>query len=299
MMLRNPVSSTLSQAFSAVFLLATLSGVAAQEYGAPFDCEPIVDGVRYDLTGLKGLQLLGWEVHSPPSKFIDELRFDLCGILQPVGGRSSEDQCPSGTVACLTKINRKSSEGTDRITAVIPVAHISSLDPEISHLSASEGLSIVLHGPSYPSSPSTLIPQSLKVNLACAESSSNPLLVSYEHGQVTVEWSSRGACKAHEEHPSLPGDDKEGGSEENPGNVPIEYVGSGLGFFFLILLLAFCAYAALGAYHNYSVYGARGLDLIPHRDFWREVPYLLQDVVHHLCSNVRPRQSGRRGYVTV
>ncbi|KAI6166127.1 autophagy-related protein 27 [Pisolithus thermaeus] len=299
MLLRNSVSSTLSQAFSALFLLATFSAATAQEHGAPFDCEPIVDGVRYDLTGLKGLQLLGWEVHSPPSRFIDELRFDLCGMLHPVGGRSGEDQCPSGTVACLTKINRKGSERTDRITAVIPVAHVSSLDPEISHLSSSEGLSIVLHGPLYPSSPSNLVPQSLKVNLACAESSSSPLLASYENGQVTVEWSSRSACKAHGQHPSLPSDEKEGSSEDTPGDVPIEHVGSGLGFFFLMLLLALCAYAALGAYRNYSVYGARGLDLIPHRDFWREVPYLLQDVVHHLCSNVRPRQPGRRGYVTV
>lgn len=294
-MLRKPFSTTLSQAF----LLATLLGVAAREYGPPFDCQPIVDGVRYDLTGLKGLQLVGWEVDSPPSKIIDELRFDLCGMLQPVEGRSSEDQCPSGTVACLTKINRKGSDpGADRITAAIPVAHISSLDPETSHLSSSAGLSVVLHGPSYPSSHSDLIPQSLKINLACAEYASSPLLASYENGQVTVEWSSRSACKAHEEQPPRPGDDKEGGSEENPGDVPTEH-GSGLGFFFLMLLLAGCAYATLGAYHNYSVYGARGLDLIPHRDFWREVPYLLQDVVHHLCSNVRPRQSGRRGYVAV
>lgn len=29
------------------------------------------------------------------------------------------------------------------------------------------------------------------------------------------------------------------------------------------LLLAFCAYFAIGAYYNYSTYGARGLDLIP------------------------------------
>lgn len=294
-MLRKPISTTLSQAF----LLATFLGVAAQEYGAPFDCEPIVDGVRYDLTGLKGLQLLGWVVDSPPSKVIDELRFDLCGMLQPVEGRSSEDQCPPGTVACLTKINRKGLDpGADRITAAIPVAHISSLEPETSHLSSSEGLSVVLHGASYPSSPSGLIPQSLKINLACAEYATSPYLVSYENGQVTVEWSTRSACKAHKEQPSLPGDEREGGNEENPDDVPTEH-GSGLGFFFLVLLLAGCAYATLGAYHNYSAYGARGLDLIPHRDFWREVPYLLQDVVHHLCSNVRPRQPVRRGYVAV
>ena len=36
-----------------------------------------------------------------------------------------------------------------------------------------------------------------------------------------------------------------------------------------------------------------------HRDFWREVPYMLRDVVSHLCSTVRPRQSSRGGYIAV
>lgn len=298
-MLRSHVGTTLSQAFSALFFLATILDVAAQGHGAPFDCEPIVDGVRYDLTGLKGLQVVQWEVESPPSKFIDELRFDLCETLLSVGGRSTEDQCPSGTVACLTKINRKGGQGTDRITAVVPVAHVSSLNAQTFHLPSSEGLSIVLHGLPYPSSSPDSVPQSLRIHLACAESTSHPLLASYEHGQATVEWSSRCACKAHQGQPPSREDEKQGGNEENPDDVPIEHIGSGLGFFFLMLLFAFGAYIALGVYYNYSAYGARGLDLIPHRDFWREVPYMLQDVVHHLCSNVRPRHSGRRGYVAV
>lgn len=37
-----------------------------------------------------------------------------------------------------------------------------------------------------------------------------------------------------------------------------------------------------------------------HRDFWREVPYMFQDVISHLCSTVRPRQSSSRGgYISV
>jgi len=78
-----------------------------------------------------------------------------------------------------------------------------------------------------------------------------------------------------------------------------EEVGSGVGWFFLVLMLAFMSYFALGAY-NYSTYGATGLDLIPHRDFWREVPYMLRDVVDHLCTSwFRPKSSSRGGYISV
>lgn len=37
-----------------------------------------------------------------------------------------------------------------------------------------------------------------------------------------------------------------------------------------------------------------------HRDFWKEVPYMLSDVVSHLCSSVRPRRAAARGgYIAV
>ncbi|KAL4073893.1 autophagy-related protein 27 [Scleroderma yunnanense] len=289
-----------AQVFSAVLLLSTLLVCAAQESGSPFNCQPTLDGTTYDLTSLKGAHVVTRERDSPPSKFFDELRFDLCAELQPVDGRLDEDQCPSGTVACLTKTNRKGGEDTDRITAVIPVAYISSLSPEVSALSSSEGLSIILHGSSYPGSASNSTPQSLKINLACAESASSPSFSAYVDGQVTIEWSSPFACKTPQEHPPKE-DDKKGSDESGgkPDDVPIEHVGSGLGFFFLMFMLAFCAYFCLGAYYNYSTYGARGLDLIPHRDFWREVPYMLQDVLSHLCSNIRPRRSSRGGYIAV
>ncbi|KAG6333335.1 hypothetical protein ID866_5752 [Astraeus odoratus] len=248
---------------SVLLVLSALMGVTAQDSGSPFDCQPIVDGTKYDLTGLKGVQVVVREQDSPPSMFIDELRFDLCAELQPIDGRSSEDQCPSGTVACLTKTNRKGGEDTDRITAVVPVADVSSLAPEFSALSSPEGLSIILHGPSYPSSSAASVPQSLKINLACSGSMVPPVLSSYENGQATVEWRSPLACRNQQDLP--PQDDTSGGGDsgEGPGDVPIEHVGSGLGFFFLMLLLAFCAYFGLGAYYNYSTYGARGLDLIP------------------------------------
>jgi hypothetical protein len=83
------------------------------------------------------------------------------------------------------------------------------------------------------------------------------------------------------------------------------------------MLLGVGAYFGIGMYYNYSTYGATGYDLIPfvlvcfrpvnvadedddsHRDFWREVPYMLRDVAAHLCSGVRSRPTSRGGYVAV
>lgn len=87
-----------------VFLAALLlSGAAAQESGTPFNCQPTLDGTTYDLTSLKGAQIVTRERDSPPSKFIDELRFDLCAELQPVEGRLSEDQVCAGRCSYATR----------------------------------------------------------------------------------------------------------------------------------------------------------------------------------------------------
>ncbi|KAH7888677.1 type II membrane protein [Phlebopus sp. FC_14] len=280
---------------SLLLVLSVVMRTAAQDSEA-FNCHLTVGELNYDLTSLGGLKILTRTRESPPSTYEDELRFDLCGELQLIEDRTAEDQCPSGTKACLTTINKK-GENSDRITAVIPVAKSDSTPPDISALSSSNGLSVTLHGTSYPSNPSQSVGQSFRLSLTCAESTSEPQFVSYEDGQVLVEWSSPSACASTEPPPKE--DDRTGGGSGGNGEPkPIESVGSGLGFFFLMLLLAFATYFALGAYYNYSTYGARGMDLIPHRDFWREVPYMLQDVVAHLCSNVRPRRSSR-GYIAV
>ncbi|KAF9227342.1 hypothetical protein BS17DRAFT_775333 [Gyrodon lividus] len=286
------------QFVSFLLLLSSALHATGQDSGS-FDCHFTVGEQKYDLSNLAGMKTVTRTRDSPPSTYVDEVTFDLCGDLPQVEDREPEDQCPSGTRACLTTINKK-GENSDRITTVIPVAQSSSLTPETSALPSSKGVSVTFHGASYPPSSSNSVSQSLKISLTCAESTSEPHFSSYEDGQVLIEWSSPAACASTQTPPPKQDESNGGsaGSGKEEDNTPIEGVGSGLGFFFLMLLLAFAAYFALGAYYNYSTYGARGRDLIPHRDFWREVPYMLQDVIAHLCSNVRTRRS-TRGYIAV
>ena len=191
---------------------------------------------------------------------------------------------------------------------------------------------MTLHGPAYPSS-TTLepTPQEFVLDLLCATEESQPEFKSYDGTRALVEWSMPAGC-------NFRSDPSDGGDGKTP-DKGAEAVGSGVGWFFLLfvspsafkgdkiltwntlrLFIAFAGYFALGAYYNYTTYGATGVDLIPcvssllflalilkrlssgfrHRDFWREVPYMLRDVVSHLCSSFQSRQStSRGGYISV
>jgi len=261
--------------------------VSAQD-DAPFDCHLNVGLLTYDLTTL-GEITVSRTRNTPPSMMVDSLRFNLCEDLKVEDGPAS-DQCPSGTRVCLTKTNKKDGV-EDRIIAVIPIAQTSHLHPEYTSLSSPKGLSLILHGSPYPSSPE---PQTFNLTLLCATDTSDPNITSYNTSQLQLDWSAPAGCGFQGDGGHHEDDTKKEGGEKSGS------LGSGMGWFFLVLLLAFAAYFCLGAYYNYSTYGATGVDLIPHRDFWNEVPYMLRDVVSHLCSTVRPRHtSNRGGYISV
>ncbi|KAI0305641.1 autophagy-related protein 27 [Multifurca ochricompacta] len=256
------------------------------------DCHISIGDNKYDFSALSGDHTVSRTRSSPPTNVTDTLRFNICKELSPLDGVDSSDQCSTGTWACLTKTNIKEGE-SDRIVAVIPIARESELRAEYTALSSPRGVRITLHGPSYPSS-TTLepTPQAFVLNLLCATDVSKPEFKSYDGALVMIEWSAPSGCGFRSEAPA------EGGGDTPEREV--EAVGSGIGWFFLLLCIAFAAYFALGAYHNYTTYGATGVDLIPHRDFWREVPYMLRDVVSHLCSSFQSRHSSSRGgYISV
>ncbi|KAG1766980.1 autophagy-related protein 27-domain-containing protein [Suillus occidentalis] len=276
MILRHFTSQSLPfNLLSLLFLLFSTGLVTAED----FDCHVTTGGLRWDLTPLKGSHIVNRTRDSPPTTMVDELRFNLCKNLKLMKGVPADEQCELGTRACLRKTNKK-PEFLDRVIAIIPVASTSVLEPEYSPLECMWSFYLIF----------------------------TPKFVSYENGIVRVDWSTPAACGSPDDQPpeqspsqpppeeddDTPADEGGGKSDEKPAKR-----GSGLGFFFLVLLLAFAAYFGLGAYYNYSTYGARGVDLIPHRDFWREVPYMLQDVVSHLCSTVRPQRSNRGGYIAV
>ncbi|KIJ49493.1 hypothetical protein M422DRAFT_27858 [Sphaerobolus stellatus SS14] len=295
---RRAYSSCRTLLYIALAALITSTQVLADD----FDCNKPVDvgGAEYDFKSLAKEHTVSRTEESPPTTNIWDLRFNVCQAVSKKEGVSDDDQCPSGTRACLT-INNKKKGSDDRIVSVIPIAQDDALKPDIIPVSDPDGLSVTLHGSSYPDSSGK--PQSLNITLLCSRNEDmDPTFTKYDTvtGVLSIEWKNIAGCL------NRSGDDKDGdknkGGDEGEGEEggDKESHGSGIGWFFLLLLLAFVAYFALGAYHNYNSYGATGWDLVPHRDFWREVPYLIRDFGEHLCSTLRPgRQTSRRGYMAV
>ncbi|THU95669.1 hypothetical protein K435DRAFT_666059 [Dendrothele bispora CBS 962.96] len=277
-----------------LFLLWTTSLVFANE-DSSFSCQFSIGPKTFNLTSLTGEHTVNRTRSTPPTTMRDVLIFNLCDDLETSDKMEKRDQCPEGTRACLTKINLK--DDSERIISVIPIAQTSSLNEMYTMLPSSEGLSLILHGARYPnSSEASSSQQYLNLTLLCdrdATDSNSIEFKSYNGSELHLEWQTSAVCTSGDDHDQT-GDGREGNDSDGRS------YGSGLGWFFLVLLLAFAAYFGLGAYYNYTTYGASGMDLIPHRDFWKEVPYLLSDVVSHLCSSVRSRRpSNRGGYIAV
>lgn len=66
----------------------------------------------------------------------------------------------------------------------------------------------------------------------------------------------------------------------------------------LRIFLAIAAYLIFGSWLNYTRYGARGLDLLPHGDTLRDVPYLMKDLIRRALNTLQSTGS-RGGYSAV
>jgi len=300
-MIRRPLLCLLALGLGAATTNAQL--LSKLDDSAPFDCKvSLANSVSFDLTSLNHETTVMRTRDTPPTKVLETVRFNLCADLKKLESVPDIDQCAAGTRVCMTQSNQKVDQ-TDRVMSVIPIAVSSKLTPEFTVI-PSKGLTVILHGGIYPHPHSDQSPtQYLNLTLFCDKSETEPHFVSYDGSQMHIQWSSPAGCSSEGEPGNGGGGGGGGGGDHHEDEkIPEEdeHVGSGIGWFFLVLFLAFVAYFGLGAYYNYSTYGASGIDLIPHRDFWQEVPYMLRDVVSHLCSSVRRRNvSTRGGYMSV
>ncbi|PIL29752.1 hypothetical protein GSI_08191 [Ganoderma sinense ZZ0214-1] len=269
---RHPVSR-------AVLLTLLSALVAAQDDQKPFDCHVTIGQDKYDLTGLKGEFAAERDISLPPSTIHDTLSFNLCEDLTTKKDVPAEDQCPSGTRACLVRTTKKNGKD-DQVLSVIPLANSSASAVSYEATTSPKGLQLTFAGSSYPSpAGSDPIPQHLHVKLLCSSNMANLNFTSYDGKDLYIQWEAPAGCLFESppdegtKDPSKGGDDKSGSG----GEKEQESVGSGLGYFFLLLFLAFVAYFALGAYYNYSTYGASGADLIPSTSSSSSVRLRLQE----------------------
>ena len=67
-------------------------GITAQDGNNPFDCRVRTNDLTYDLTPLQGEHIVSRTRETPPSDWIDSVRFDLCADLKPQDGIAASDQ---------------------------------------------------------------------------------------------------------------------------------------------------------------------------------------------------------------
>lgn len=84
-----------------------------------------------------------------------------------------------------------------------------------------------------------------------------------------------------------------------PVGVPVFQLGCGSILTLLhSVFLGTASYLIFGSWLNYSRYGARGWDLLPHGDTIRDIPYLLKDWTRRVMNTVQGTGS-RGGYSAV
>ncbi|KAK0280284.1 type II membrane protein [Friedmanniomyces endolithicus] len=95
-------------------------------------------------------------------------------------------------------------------------------------------------------------------------------------GVLRLTWKTKYACESAEKEPV---------KEPTEGNKT-----AGWGFFtwfIVVVFLLIAAYIIFGSWLNYSRYGARGWDLIPHGDTLRDLPYLVKEWVGGLTDRMK------------
>ncbi|KAF5672465.1 autophagy-related protein [Fusarium heterosporum] len=105
---------------------------------------------------------------------------------------------------------------------------------------------------------------------------------------LRLTWHTKYACEKREES---------GGGKDDDGDS----TSSHWGFFtwlFFIAFLGIAGYLILSSWINFTRYGARGWDLLPHSDTIRDIPYLFKDWIRRVLNTVQGTGS-RGGYSAV
>ncbi|ORY99566.1 autophagy-related protein 27 [Absidia repens] len=225
-----------------------------------------------------------------PSKTSIRTKINICKSLDGMG--VNDEQCDQGAYICRRVIYLK---GNNQYVAVVqniagefkgsnlnPVFKLLGTDDDLSK--SGTQYSLTLNGGNEHGEA-----QSASIMLTCDSSKDRnaaptpPEIVSYQNNVLSLTWKTPHACALK------PGDD--GNTADSSSTLTL----------FKVLLVMAGIYFIGGALYNFKQYNARGLDLIPHRDFWLDLPYIIRDLVANCVDSVMSRRRGGSGsgYVAV
>lgn len=294
-------------AASLLLLIQQTSSVsAAKQTLSPFDCSNVAVSSKqsFDLSKITYPIRTSNQESTPPSETKTTIDIDLCKPLEADPNHDDKDQCPRGTRICITIETIKDDKTI--VTQAIPVAYSgesggSKIEAKVEWGEELEGgeksIELQLPGAKYAGRE-----QKAELELVCdpkADADSHPTARSYDRadGKLKLRWPTKFACSSAASKPGNGGSPSKGGDDSDKrkdGSSGSDTSDRGWGFFswlFFLLFVGFIAYMGLGMYSNYNNYGASGWDLVPHKDFWRESPYIARDAATHVWQTV----SGNRG----
>ncbi|KAI8970666.1 autophagy-related protein 27 [Pilobolus umbonatus] len=267
--------------------------------------KPIEDmPYQLDLSKLNNEFDMFYNKSTPPTTTSIITQINICDPLVIPEKGEKEDYCLPGAYVCRRTIHEKHSvefiAQVDNIAGEFKDDH---LNPEFSPVKPTEDpskngyqYSLILNGGKVNN-----IPQSAVITLECDDSKGRdtdadiPTFITFQNNVLTLQWKTVFACATKIDE-SKPGDSTpDKGKEEEPAKKGM----SGLSIFFTTLFVVIGVYFVGGAFYNYKVYNAKGLDLIPHREFWLDFPYLVKDLIAHLMESIMPHRRGSGGYVSV
>ncbi|KAJ5901555.1 hypothetical protein N7495_002083 [Penicillium taxi] len=305
-----------------LFLSALLPSLAT---AVTFDCAHInTDGYLYDLSALGGVHQLNHIVLNATQGYTQNTTYvlNICQTLGKAANRP-EGKCGLSKNVCGF-IHDIPADGNGDISWGFPIAGLDpmghgSKDPEFTRLQKldenTQGLRVKLSGGNYrstfdgPDHPTAAVidfqcdpdrsglegvstsedEEVEEKKLVRREKEKKPSSLQFKSFGVEdddiyvlrLDWQTRYAC-----------DDYQRGKQDSSSHWGI------FTWLIIILFLAVAAYLIFGSWLNYSRYGARGWDLLPHGDAIREIPYMLRDWFRRVV-NTFQGSSSRGGYSAV
>ncbi|KAF9937343.1 hypothetical protein BGZ75_000339 [Mortierella antarctica] len=275
--------------------LATLIALASAQADTPaFDCAKItIDSLSYDISALKTSTIIvqGEPKEEYPSTIRVDYMVNPCQAI-PIPDGELKTHCKAGAWVCQDikvieddkpkTLFLKTIAGSAAATDTTPARDVAPTAARTQGSKDEKDLpwSLTLKGGNIDGRD-----QSAVINFVCDRSVTDAkqglALDKYDSDVVHFTWKSNYACASKDVQ------------------LPTSEGMSGFRVFLTVFGVLGFIYIVAGAAYNYKTYGARGLDLLPNLDFWRDFPSLVSDVVRSVWDSVTGRATSSRGYVSV
>lgn len=277
-------------------LLPVLASAITAVLATAPKCQFNVNGHTYDLSSIAGPQTIEQQEDTPPSQHKMIFTLDPCESLKLDKKQPNDEQCPDNTIVCGLGYTQLPKSSKFELSQIMPFGNGAA--PQYKPLRDSgdvEGIST-----SY-TNPWGGVDIGMTVDYVCSPTEEGPKLDYYRLGGefVTIVWKTPAACK--EPPKSDPGSDKpDSGKDKDKDKGGNTNDGTSWGWFtwlFIIIVLGIAVYIIGNAWINYDRYGNAGVDLLPHSDSVRDIPYLIRDFVYKVVGTFTG--GSRTGYSAV